>query len=476
MTQESVSAAGSAHLRKAIGRPGYFALGFGVIVGSGWVVVLGDWLRIAGPGGAILGFAAGGVLIAFIAAVYAELSARMPEAGGEFIYAYKLYGPRTGFFVGWFVTLYLIAVTAFEAIVLPWMLETVFPELRGPVLYSVLGQEVTLGAVIIGLTGVVLITFLNARDVRLAVAFQTIVTYGFLIVAATVLVLGASFGEVANIRPLFATQTGHAWWVGSLWIFANCAFFLNGFQVIPQAIEERSEGVGARSIARIMIVSVAAAALFYCLAVLCSSLASPWRGLANSQLAAAVAVEKILPGGLLAKAVLLAAAASLLKTWNAVALMAARILLAQARVGLLPRRFGSIHPRYSTPHVAVLLVGACSCAGVFLGRGAVLPLLNMSSICLAATFIVCCLGVLRLRRGATQIAADYRAPGGTILIVVATLAAAAISLFALVEPLTRSADSAPLEWLLIASWAAVGAFFLFNRGRTPAPRLPINTT
>jgi hypothetical protein len=75
---------------------------------------------------------------------------------------------------------------------------------------------------------------------------------------------------------------------------------------------------------------------------------------------------------------------------------------------------------------------------------------------------------LRLRKDATPTAADYRAPGGTGLIVVATMAAAAISLFALFEPLTRSAGSVPLEWLLIVSWAAVGSFFLFNRERAPA--------
>ena len=47
-------------LRRSIGRAGYFSLGFGTIIGSAWIVVLGDWLGAAGPGGAVLGFLAGG--------------------------------------------------------------------------------------------------------------------------------------------------------------------------------------------------------------------------------------------------------------------------------------------------------------------------------------------------------------------------------------------------------------------------------
>lgn len=198
----------SSSLRQTIGKYQYFALGFGTIIGSAWVVVLGDWLRMAGPGGAMLGFLFGGLLMSLIAAVYAELTARMPEAGGEFLYAYRLFGPRIGFFVGWFVTLYLIAVTAFEAVALPWMLQSLMPAMRGPVLYSFLGESVTLDAVIVGIGGVLLITYLNFRDVRLAVTFQAVVTYGFLAAAALIIVSGATTGDGPCSQPPMANHGG----------------------------------------------------------------------------------------------------------------------------------------------------------------------------------------------------------------------------------------------------------------------------
>src|SRR5580692_4809116 len=105
-------------LRTAIGRGGFFSLAFGAIVGSGWVVVLGDWLTSAGPGGATLGFLAGALVMVLIALCYGELAARSSVAGGEFLFTLETFGRFPAFLVGWFLTLYSVAVCAFEAIAL----------------------------------------------------------------------------------------------------------------------------------------------------------------------------------------------------------------------------------------------------------------------------------------------------------------------------------------------------------------------
>ena len=71
-------------LKGDIGRFQMFAFGFGSIIGSAWCVLVGEWLSVAGPGGAALGFIGGGIVIACIGACYAELTARIPVTGGEF--------------------------------------------------------------------------------------------------------------------------------------------------------------------------------------------------------------------------------------------------------------------------------------------------------------------------------------------------------------------------------------------------------
>jgi len=41
----------------------FLTIGIGAIMGVGWVIVLGEWLRAAAPLGAILGFVAGGLFM-----------------------------------------------------------------------------------------------------------------------------------------------------------------------------------------------------------------------------------------------------------------------------------------------------------------------------------------------------------------------------------------------------------------------------
>src|SRR6516162_5469273 len=61
----------------------YFTLGWGAMVGVGWLVVMDDWLLRGGPLGGILGFAIGGALLLPVGYVYGKLVALMPDAAGE---------------------------------------------------------------------------------------------------------------------------------------------------------------------------------------------------------------------------------------------------------------------------------------------------------------------------------------------------------------------------------------------------------
>ncbi len=87
-------------LEKGIKLRHYFVLGFGCIVGVGWVVVLGEWLEQAGPLGALLGFAGGGSLMIIVGLCYGEMATMFPVAGGEIAYTYEIYGVKTSFLVG----------------------------------------------------------------------------------------------------------------------------------------------------------------------------------------------------------------------------------------------------------------------------------------------------------------------------------------------------------------------------------------
>ena len=65
-------------LSKDIGPSEFFTLAFGSIIGVGWVVALTAWLTQAGPIGAVLGFAGGGLLMMLVGLCYVEISTMFP--------------------------------------------------------------------------------------------------------------------------------------------------------------------------------------------------------------------------------------------------------------------------------------------------------------------------------------------------------------------------------------------------------------
>jgi len=58
----------------------YFALAFGVMVGTAWLVVMDDILQRGGPLGALLGFTAGALMLLPIGYVYGHLVRAIPDA------------------------------------------------------------------------------------------------------------------------------------------------------------------------------------------------------------------------------------------------------------------------------------------------------------------------------------------------------------------------------------------------------------
>lgn len=440
-------------LRGNIGRFQYLALGFGTMIGSAWVILLGDWLGKAGPGGSVIGFLAGGLIVMLVGACYAELAGYLPEAGSEFVYARRAYGRGLAFTVGWFLILYLLSVTVFEAIAFAWIVETVVPGWMSGTLYGAFGMDISAEMLLVGIGGALVILGLNFRGAQLAVVSHAILTYGFAAAVACILLALLINGHAHNMTPLFGTTNGRPWWLGSGAIFAFCAYALNGFQTIPHAVEERSGNTSLRSIGLIIVGAIAAAAGFYCLVVIAASVIAPWQGLVVTPLPMVAAARALPHGQTFALVLLIATAASLLKAWNGVFMMAARLMVAMARAGCVPAAFARLHPRFRSPALAVLAVGCCNIAGIFLGKGAIEPITDMSAMVLTLTYVLCCATVLRMRsRGA---AAHFQVPGGKWLVWLGLLGSALMAACAFVAPFWQQAGL-PLEWKLLGVWGLIG--------------------
>ncbi len=442
-------------LRPVVGGSGFFTLAFGAIVGSGWVIVLGEWLREAGPGGAVLAFVLGAMVMMLIALCYGELAARFPRAGAEFLYVLETFGPDAAFVMAWYLTLYAMAACAFEGIALGWVVSALWPGLHFGVAYTVFGVQVTWAALAVGVVGTLVVGGLHFQGGAWAIRFQNLVTYGFIIVSAALIVIALTLGTRANLRPLFPDFAGRGWRGGAVWIFASCAFFLNGWQTALHAIEERRSATTPRRAVISMLAAVAAAALFYAALVVAVSMALPWQRLVGSDLPA-VAAFRALPGaGALGTVLLGAAAVSLAKTWSAMMWVASRLLYAQARCGLLPVRLLHLHPRSGAPRAAIAVAMLISLAGISAGRGIVVPIVDMVSTCIALSFVLCVLVLLRARL-IRPAEGTFRVPGGRPTILLALTGALSMVGIAVGRPLLDHAGGLPLEWIMLLSWGAIG--------------------
>ncbi len=113
MGQKDISAEG---LRVGIGFPSAVMLVMGGIVGVGIFVNPAVVARgLHSPGLVLAAWTVGGLVALLGAFVYAELAARYPATGGEYVYLRTNFGPLTGFLFGW--TTLLVVQTGGQAAV-----------------------------------------------------------------------------------------------------------------------------------------------------------------------------------------------------------------------------------------------------------------------------------------------------------------------------------------------------------------------
>src|SRR5436189_4653440 len=141
----------------------YFTLGWGTMVGVGWLVVMEDWLLRGGALGGVLGFAIGGALLLPIGYVYGQLVMVMPDAAGEVAYTAKVFPQAISFATGWMMVLSYFIVCPWEAVAIGKIASYIFPALDSLEVYRIAGRPVYLPDLVIGLGLIALLAVLKYR-------------------------------------------------------------------------------------------------------------------------------------------------------------------------------------------------------------------------------------------------------------------------------------------------------------------------
>lgn len=361
----------------------YFTLGFGTMVGVGWLVIMDDWLERGGPLGAILGFAIGGAALLPIGYVYGRLVMALPDAGSEIAYTEKVFRRGVSFATGWMMTLAYLIVCPWEAVAIGKMAAYIFPALNSVELYRVAGRPVYLPHLAIGLGLTAWITFLNYRGIRSSATFQNWTTFGMLALFGVFASLGLARGEARNFAPLFS----HGGLVSVLLVLQIVPYFMTGFESVPKCAEEASPNFRNRGFFRAIVMAIVVGVLFYTSVIAVVAYVSPWPALTGARFATAVAFERALGSRWVVNLIFAAALLSLLKVFNGNFIAASRMLFALGRRGLVTVRLGRVHPANQTPALAVLSVGLVTSAAALLGESILVPITEVGSLASAVGWL-----------------------------------------------------------------------------------------
>jgi APA family basic amino acid/polyamine antiporter len=365
----------------------YFALAFGTMIGTGWLVLMDDWLGRGGPAGAALGFAIGGIILLPVGYVYSQWVKRLPDAAGEAAYTAQVFPPMVSYFTGWMMLLAYFIVCPWEAVALGKIAAYIFPSLDSFELYRVAGQPVFLPRLILGVALTLLLATINYRGIRLSANFQKTMSSMVLLIFAALVGISAVRGAPANFHPAF-----HATPFLSIFLTLQIVpYFLTGFESAPKYAEEASPDFRNKNYMQAIVLALGVGAVFYALSIAAVSYIAPWQSLLGQRFATAIAFEHGLGKHWPAQLILVMALFGLFQCFNGNFAASTRLLFAFARRGTVTPRFATVHERFFTPSVAVIGITVGTLLGVLLGDAILVPVTEVGSMASALGWLAACL-------------------------------------------------------------------------------------
>ena len=356
----------SVELRRALGLLDAGALVAGTVIGTGIFLVPSTIAREVGSvAGVFLVWLVGGLLSLAGALSYAELGAAFPEAGGEYVFLRRAYGPLWGFLFGWQqVVIGKTGSIASVATALAIFLGFFFEGVQGEVISLAVGESTwTLtGLQLIALGGVLLLTTLNYLGIAVGGAIQRSLTI-VKVVAILVLVsvaLGSGKGTWAHFQSYPDLSPGSTdRWLGFGTALAAALWAYDGWNNLTMVgAEIRNPHT---TIPRVLILGMLGVMVVYLLANFSYFYILPLGSVIRSErVAQDVAVTAVGHWG--GTAITLAALVSTFASLNGAILTGARVSYAMARDGLFFRHMADLNPAHHTPAKALVLQCLVACS------------------------------------------------------------------------------------------------------------------
>lgn len=417
---------------RAIGRWDLTAAVINGVIGSGIFGLPAVLAALTGVLSPLAALAAGGGIL-LIVLCFAEVGSRFREHGGVYLYARAAYGPLIGFEVGWLLVWTRLLSAAANLNLFVLYLGELWPEVA---------QGAPRAIAMTALVGTIAAT--NILGVRSATWSIDAFTIAKLAPLALLIVLGLPQvdGEVIATQAVADPD-----WTQAVLVMM---FAFGGFEsALLPAGEMRDP---KRDIGFALLLGLAVIATVYLLVQLVVIGTVAHAGETKAPIAQALGVLLGPPGVVLAS---VAAMVSVYGWTTGATLAQPRVIHAMAERRELPTVLARVHPRFRTPHWAIVLFAVLALGLALAGSFAANA--TFSAIVRLVYYALTCAALVVLRRRSAE-APGFRLPAGPFIALLAFgFCAWLLS--------TRSFEQL---WILLALIAAGLPFYLWSRRGAPA--------
>jgi len=356
---------------------------------------------------------------------FTELTTSIPHAGGPFAYSYQAFGPTGGYLAGMATLVEFVFAPPAIALAIGAYLNVQFPSLD-PKMAAVGAYVVFMGLNIVGVQ--IAATF--ELFVTLLAIFELLVFMGVVAPGFSLANFvqggwgGADSFSLASIPGIFAAIPFAIW------------FFL-AIEGVAMAAEEARNP--RRSIPIAYTAGILTLVILAMGVMVMAGGAGDWTQLANINDPLPQAMKMIVgeSSGWLHMLVWLGLF-GLVASFHGIILGYSRQIFAQARAGYLPTWFAQVHPRFKTPHRAIIAGGVVGIAAIFSddliqfgGQSLTANIVTMAVFGALLMYILSMAALFKLRRSAPAMERPYKAPFYPLFPAIA-LVGAVISLITVV--------------------------------------------
>lgn len=374
------------------------ALGLSVVnmvVGAGIFVMPGLVAAVIGPA-AILAYLICSVTVALVFLCFAEVGSRVSRSGGAYAYVEEAFGPFVGFIAS---ILFWFGFSALaDAAITVIMVDSI------AIVVPILGESIPRAVFIIAL-----LTFLAAVNVRGVKAGVRLYIFNTLAKLVPLLLLVGAGLFVINIEYLAIPEWPSAASIGASTILLFYAF--NGAESALNASGEIQNP--SKTVPLGLLLGLGGILLLYVgLQTVAQGVLGP--ELANDTEAPLVAVATAVFGDWGGKMLIAGVVISIYSNLSGDMLGGPRVVFASSLDNNLPRFLGKVHPKYKTPHIAIIffavVIGVFALSGTF----KYLAVVATGSLLLVDLGVI--LAVLRLRqRDGLPKDGEFRLPFGPVI-------------------------------------------------------------